>query len=62
VNEFKCFVCGFAIDPKSSGTYRRVRCWIENGSRRVKKVEELYDYAHGSCLDVKKPQNETLFG
>jgi hypothetical protein len=62
-SQYNCFVCGHPIDPKGSGTWRRVKCWLKNGNGgHVKKVEEFFDYAHGPCLDQKKEQSESLFG
>lgn len=64
-HQYVCVVCGYGLDPESNGTWKRVRCWVKNNDRsgsNIRKVEDLFDYAHGACLEKGFKQAENLFG
>jgi len=60
--KYLCKFCGVELNPHDSGVWRRVECWIKNGATgNVKKVVDMFDYAHGVCVNSSREQKEKLF-
>ncbi len=54
-----CVFCGQELDPRVTGTYKRVEGWMENrgasgGANAVSFRRDLGEYAHRFCVEQKR--------
>ena len=60
--QYTCKFCGINLNPKDPGVWRRVDCWIKNGATgNIRKVKDMFDYAHTPCIESNNEQKEKLF-
>lgn len=54
---YKCFMCGYPVDPKGESTAELLTGWAVKG-RIVKAVSSTYRYAHKICIETEPPDNQ----
>lgn len=60
-----CTFCGTEVDPRKTGTYYKVRGWLEyrgaaGGGNNVEMKEMLGEYAHKFCMEEMKMKDKSV--
>lgn len=55
--QYKCFFCDHALDPKGDSTAELVTGWVVKG-RITKQTERTWRFAHKLCVDYT-PKDES---
>ena len=59
---FTCKGCGLSLRPGDNTVERKATVWLKGNGKTVNRVvEEMYEYKHVFCSEIKMPENNSLF-
>jgi len=51
-DQFKCYFCGYPVDPKNESTAELVTAWVVK-ARVIQACERTWRYAHKVCVETE---------